>query len=242
MRARFAAVLMFLGTTAATLAGPLAHSHNDYEQTRPLYDALAQRFDSIEADVWLVDGKLLVAHERDQIHASRSLESLYLDPLRAVVRHGEPRSLILLIDVKTEAASTWRAIEKAVERYPELAVYGRFILSGNRARELMAAESQRRVALDGRMEDLDGDTPANFIPLISDNWAKFFTWRGEGELPAAERERLKGFVARAHAQGRLLRFWNTPDNPAMWRVLRECGVDVIGTDHLVELRRFLDQT
>jgi hypothetical protein len=39
--------------------------------------------------------------------------------------------------------------------------------------------------------------------------------------------------------GRLLRFWNTPNRPAVWRALREAGVDVIGTDDLLALRRFL---
>jgi hypothetical protein len=43
-----------------------AHAHNDYERDEPLSDALAQGFSSVEADVWLVDGKLLVAHDLEQ--------------------------------------------------------------------------------------------------------------------------------------------------------------------------------
>ena len=42
---------------------PQAHAHNDYEHDRPLRDALDPGFTSVEADVWLVDGKLLVAHD-----------------------------------------------------------------------------------------------------------------------------------------------------------------------------------
>jgi hypothetical protein len=38
-----------------------AHAHNDYLHARPLFDALDHGFCSVEADVWLVDGKLLVA-------------------------------------------------------------------------------------------------------------------------------------------------------------------------------------
>ena len=40
-----------------------AHAHNDYEHPRPLLDALDHGFTSVEADVWLVDGELLVAHD-----------------------------------------------------------------------------------------------------------------------------------------------------------------------------------
>jgi hypothetical protein len=55
----------------------------------------------------------------------------------------------------------------------------RCIVSGNRAREVMAAQPHRRAALDGRLDDLATDAPADLIPLVSDNWAKFFT-RGAG--------------------------------------------------------------
>jgi hypothetical protein len=238
-----ATVAVLLATVVATRAAgsPLAHSHNDYEQPRPLQDALEQGFDSVEADIWLVEGKLLVAHQRTQVQAARTLQSLYLDPLRQRVNRGATVPQILLIDVKTAADDTWRALDETLARYPDLAGRVRFIVSGNRARELMAAQATPRAAIDGRIDDLDGSASAELIPLVSDNWAKYFTWRGEGEFPAAERAKLRDFVARAHAQQRLLRFWNTPDLPAVWRVLRECGVDVIGTDHLAELRHFLDQ-
>ena len=59
-----------------------AHAHNDYAHPRPLFDALAARFGSIEADVFLVDGKLLVAHERKTLTPEKTLEALYLEPLR----------------------------------------------------------------------------------------------------------------------------------------------------------------
>ena len=46
-----------------------AHAHNDYEHARPLLDALDCGFGSVEADIYLVDGALLVAHARDSVHA-----------------------------------------------------------------------------------------------------------------------------------------------------------------------------
>src|ERR1043165_1062303 len=77
------AVLMALTSTRAAepLVRPLiqAHAHNDYEHTRPLWDALAQGFCSVEADIHLVDGKLLVAHDARDVNSERTLEKLYLD-------------------------------------------------------------------------------------------------------------------------------------------------------------------
>src|SRR2546426_4129702 len=65
-----------------------AHAHNDYEHARPLLDALDHGFCSIEADVWLVEGKLLVAHDRNKVKPDRTLQALYLDPMRERVRRN----------------------------------------------------------------------------------------------------------------------------------------------------------
>lgn len=58
-----------------------AHSHNDYEQKNPFHEAYNEQFGSIEADVHLVDGKLLVGHDNKDLGPSRTLENLYLIPL-----------------------------------------------------------------------------------------------------------------------------------------------------------------
>ena len=84
---------------------PQAHAHNDYEHARPLHDALGHGFCSVEADVWLVNGQLLVAHDLKDARPERTLQALYLDPLRArvarnngkVFRGGPPCTL--LVDV-----------------------------------------------------------------------------------------------------------------------------------------------
>src|SRR5260221_14687206 len=61
-----------------------AHAHNDYEHDHPLFDALHYGFTSVEADVFLVDGKLLVSHTWP-IFKTRTLEQLYLSPLDSII-------------------------------------------------------------------------------------------------------------------------------------------------------------
>src|SRR3954462_5482632 len=97
------------GSAAEIHCLPNAHAHNDYEHTRPLFDALDQGFCSVEADVFLRDDKLLVGHTAASLKPDRRLKPLYLDPLRdrvranggRVYRGGPP--CWLLVDVKTEA-------------------------------------------------------------------------------------------------------------------------------------------
>src|SRR6266496_1224309 len=113
---------------AEELVKPLAraHAHNDYEHPRPLLDALDCGFCSVEADVFLVEGQLLVAHTITAIRPARTLESLYLDPLRQriktnggrVYRDGPP--FTLLIDIKSDAQATYAAIKTVLKNYADI--------------------------------------------------------------------------------------------------------------------------
>jgi len=234
-----------------------AHAHNDYEHARPLLDALDRGFCSIEADVWLVDGRLLVAHDREKVKPERTLQSLYLEPLKARVEKNGGRvfaggpSLTLLVDVKSDATNTWLALRDVLRGYePMLTRFheGRtatnavtVIISGNRARALMAADTHRLAAYDGRLADLDSGAPTHFIPLVSDNWKQFLKWPGKEapSLPPDDERKLRDAVTKAHAQGRRIRFWGAPDTPEVWTVFRKAGVDLLNTDDLDALKSFL---
>lgn len=256
-------------STAATstrdvvLGQPLleAHAHNDYEHGRPLFDALEHGFTSVEADVWLVDGELLVAHDRENVQPGKTLASLYLDPLDEVVRQeghsvypGWDGSLQLLIDIKSDGDSTYAAIEQELRKHPDLMTrYSKgkvstgpvtAVISGNRPLATMQAEDKRYGFFDGRSADLASGMPSTLMPLISDNWTKLFTWQGVGPMPEAERAKLHAYVADAHATGYRVRFWATPDQPgeareALWTELHRAGVDHINTDDLHGLESFL---
>ncbi|MFF7607474.1 phosphatidylinositol-specific phospholipase C/glycerophosphodiester phosphodiesterase family protein [Streptomyces parvulus] len=263
------AVALPAGTALASEGGrgprPLwrAHAHNDYEHPRPLLDALDHRFGSVEADIYLVEGQLLVAHDPEDLDPSRTLESLYLAPLAARVRahHGrvyrrDRRALQLLVDIKTEGASTYLELDRQLRRYGHLFTtyaHGRVlpgavtaVVSGDRAaRAPMEAQRTRRAFYDGRLADLGTSVPASFVPLISDNWTLNFTWQGVGAFPDAERRKLRSIVGAAHARGQRVRFWATPDiagpaRDAVWTELVAAGVDHINTDDLAGLEAFLD--
>ena len=95
------------GNTGTTVREMRIHSHNDYAQKRPFWDAYDAGADSIEADVFLVDGELLVAHSRKGLKKVNTLRRLYLEPLREVMRKNGGRArangkpLQLVIDLKS---------------------------------------------------------------------------------------------------------------------------------------------
>lgn len=232
-----------------------AHAHNDYEHKRPLLNALEHGFCSVEADIYLSGDQLLIGHERKDLRPERTLEKLYLDPLRARVKangglvYRAGPGFYLLIDVKTEARTTCAALHKVLARYDDILSVtreGKFepravtvVVSGNCDREGITGQPVRFAGIDGRPPDLDSTAPAHLIPWISARWGSVFSWQGEGPMPEKERTRLQEFVRKAHSQGRLVRFWATPEKVGFWKELRSAGVDLINTDQLGELQQFL---
>jgi hypothetical protein len=233
-----------------------AHAHNDYEHKRPLFDALDQGICSVEADIFLVDGQLLVGHFRRFLKPERTLESLYLNPLRERIKQNGGRvypggpEFTLLIDLKTNGEQTYAALKEVLAKYadfinsptnatgPRKAV--NVIATGNRPAAVIAADPERLVGIDGTLRDLDSDQPANVIPLISDNWASFFKWRGKGPIPPEEHEKIVAAVKKAHAHGRRLRYWAAPNDTAVWQELYDDGVDLLNVDDLPGAARFLN--
>jgi glycerophosphoryl diester phosphodiesterase len=233
------------------------HAHNDYEHKRPLLDALDHGFCSVEADVHLVDGQLLVAHDRPKVKPDRTLQSLYLDPLRERVQKngghvypGGPE-FTLLVEFKGDWRTSYPVLLDLLKQYAGMLTIFRpgvtqtnairVVITGNRSRKMFEGESTRYMALDGDLADLDSGAPADLIPWISSNWRQSFKWRGVGPMPEPEKAKLKEIVAKAHQQGRRVRFWGSPDQPLFWGEMLADGVDLINTDDLDGAQKFLLQ-
>lgn len=259
--ALLAAPLQPLAAAPVALASP-AHSHNDYRQIHPLDTALEMGFSSIEADIWLQpDGALLVGHTAQDVVPGRSLQSLYLDPLRARIAAnggrvyaGDDRPVILLIDLKSEGAATYAALSAVLATYQDVMTWWEGevvhpgavlpVITGNMDRVMIAREDPRRAAIDANLKDSKTISP-QLTPMASEKWGSMFHWTGEGEMPEAELSRLREAVRMAHDADRVLRFYATPDGRGaardrLWTRLLDEGVDLINTDDPRGLRAFLD--
>lgn len=238
---------------------PQGHAHNDYEHRHPLTSALKHGFTSVEADVWPVHGQLLVAHQRDQVDRSRTLESLYLEPLARDVAAGSvPADLQLLVDVKGAPAGTMPLLRAELASYADLLTTYRgctavpgpvsVVVSGNAHPTAPRPGATSLFGYDQRLEP--GDHPSlsqSVTPLVSADWADYFTWDGRGRMPRREHDRLVQLVDAAHAAGSAIRFWDTPDDrgrarDALWRELAADGVDWINTDDLTGYAAFRRQS
>lgn len=248
---------LFVWLLSCGLAGPAvsqspfphkqAHAHNDYEHSRPLKDALKYGFISVEADVHLHKGKLRVGHNR-VTKKSPELEAVYLSPLDSLLKRNRGRvynshdgHFYLMIDIKTEAAPAYEAIQKLLTKYPSLLCMTddcpvKIFQSGNRPVEMMAKEGYQGIGLDGRPDDLGKNYPVEMMPVISDNFNRWSSWNGMG--PPGDLHRIADLAKRVHQEGKLLRLWAIPDNSTAWQALLDAGVDLINSDRLAELHQF----
>jgi hypothetical protein len=234
-----------------------AHAHNDYNHSRPLLDALDNGFCSVEADIFLVDGELQVGHDLSELRKGRTLESLYLEPLRQRAQQNGGSiypgltTFTLLIDIKTDGEQVYGPLRKLLASYHDVISYyqdGQYharavqaVISGDRPVALIENDAVRFAGIDGRLSDLESDKPSELMPLISDRWGAHFTWLGSGEFPPAERDKLQSIVQTAHCKGRRVRFWATPESVELWQALVDANVDHINTDQLEQLRAFLSK-
>jgi hypothetical protein len=245
-------ILLF--KVAVTVAQPLtystanAHSHNDYEQPAPLTAAYNEEFGSIEADIFWHNGKLLVAHKKEELDLHRTLEDLYLRPLQTYVKKNKgyiyadtSRRLQFMIDLKTNGDTTLGTLVKLLQKYPALTKCPtlKITISGSRPHVATWASYPSFIWFDGELQKEYPAAALGRIVMLSSDFKKDSTWNGKGELPTALRDSLQQVVNRAHSLGKTVRFWGAPDNKNAWQQLMGLKVDYINTDSIKALSEFI---
>lgn len=239
--------------TAQSSMLPNAFSHNDYRRKRPLADALDHGFRYVEADVYLRKGKLVVAHILPCLKKNRTLEELYLKPLLEYVQQQPPGQnkfpMTLMIDIKSNSKKAYRALLVLLEKYqPILSGYENgqttirnvtIVLTGRKPATLIQNTSSGFVFLDDNLRKIAPVTSTNLYPIASCKYSRLMKWKGKGPVPEQEFQRLALHVEAAHKKGRKVRLWASPENKLVWSELLKCKVDLINTNRLSTLRKFL---
>jgi alkaline phosphatase len=227
-----------------TFAQVKIHAHNDYEKSLPLFNALNSRVYSIEADVFLRGGDLLVAHSADQLANAKSLKESYIQPLvglfkkyRGQVSGDTGYKVALMIDIKQGGEEAIRALCRMVE--PNRSVFDRsrnphaiqVIISGDRGNIKNWISFPSYIYFDGRPADLYDEETMKRIACISDAYASY----------AENKEKVQAVLQKVNEWGKPFRFWGTPDNEFYWKYFRDAGVHIINTDKPDVCRSFFEK-
>jgi hypothetical protein len=270
-RAELALVSFAMAVSAASAQRPAqvdcprgtlpAYAHNDYLNAHPLYDALSFGYRGAEADVFLVNGKLQLGHERRAAVEDGTLEALYLAPLRALVARcgtltadGQP--FVLTLEIKEESRPTYDTLVAVLSRYSDL--FSRKSAQTASSRHGTPAPVQAvlvgwyppgfpdsvavPLSRQARLVSASGpptDAADRGVGLIGLDYGKTIGRRWQ--TPGHRRRWLSAIRAtKVKFPAQRFRAYHVPVNERIYRKLLAAGVDLIGTLQLAETARLLD--
>ncbi|MBO9202484.1 MULTISPECIES: PI-PLC domain-containing protein [Niastella] len=225
-----------------------AHSHNDYQQTAPFYNAYNLQYGSMEADVYLNENELYVAHTLKDVEQKLTFEKVYLAPLAEMIQKNggnvyedTAAKLILMLDVKVEGTATINKLIELLVKYPAITSCRSLtiLITGDKPHPSLYATYPSFLWFDGLLSSNYSQQALSHIAMLNDNFINYSTWKGHEEIKAADWEKLKKAVDKGHALGKKIRMWNTPDFIEGWAKLIELGVDYINTDSIKALAEYL---
>lgn len=226
-----------------------AHSHNDYMQEIPFWQAYYANFGSIEADVFLVQGQLWVAHTEKELSADRTLENLYLDNISKQIKLNKGniypdagKKLQLLIDIKQDYKTSLDALVSILRKYPEITGNPgiKIVITGGRPQPEEFKSYPSYLYFDGDLDKNYSADQLRRIGMFSADLPGLVKWNGKGIPRDEETAKIKNAVDKAHAKQKPVRFYGAPDFPNAWVNLMDLGVDYINTDHIPDLKKFMN--
>ena len=219
----------------------ILHSHNDYTRTVPFWEAYSQFCGSIEADVFLHEGKLLVGHDLKDLSKEKSFQSLYVEPAVKVFRANGGKvwfqnegSLQLMIEIKSETEPALSEIIRLLEQYPDVFCTPegiRIAITGNIPAKEDFCKYPPFIRFDGEIGQTYTPEELEKVALVSGDFRVFARkWNGKGRMIKPEMDAVLAAIAQTHAYGKPIRFWNAPEGTTAYFTLWRLGVDYFNTD------------
>ena len=232
-----------------------AYAHNDYENSRPLSEALELGLRGIEADVFLVNGRIRLGHDRRSAERGRTLEEVYLEPLRNLVEQcgtltADRRPFLIAIELKEKSPPTYSFLLELLTRYRSLfattgagmsAPLEAVLVGWHPSVRTFRPDTDGLVRVQHRILHPEGarSLPADeWIRLISVDYRKTMGRRWTSQTHRTRWLSALREIKRA-APEKLLRVHNVPPDRTIYAVLLDTGVDLIGTTDLSTTRRLL---
>lgn len=250
------------------------HSHNDYWRKVPLFSALYVGSIGVEADVWWFDDDerrddLYVGHDTAALQPNRTFQSLYIQPLVDILERQNPdtqfyndtrrgvfdrnpdQTLTLLVDVKTDGATTWPKVVEQLEPLRSRGWLSSFNNGDVRVGPITVVGTGDtpfdQVVQNSTYRDVFFDAPLDRLSESEFDWTNsyyasvsFKSTIGEawmGRLSKNQIRKIKRQVRRAHQRGLKARYWDLPEWPIsvrnhIWEILAREEVDLLNVDDL----------
>ena len=173
-------------------------------------------FGSIEADIFLVDSVLYVAHDTIELRKKIKLDDEYLKPLLECLRknnNGAPyadnqKKLQMLIDIKSDSILTLQAFIRLLRKNPELVQSGllSWVITGNRPDASLFTSYPSFILFDAEAHRQYSPAALSKVVMMSDDFKNFSHWDGKNQILPADSLKLTELVHKAHELKKAVRF------------------------------------
>ena len=132
----------------------------------PLFDALGYGYKSIEIDVWLHNGKLVVDHDGIGLDHKKDIEELYLKPISERVKDhhgwvydGDSTPTVFMVEFKNDGEACYVKLKELIEKYKGL--FCDRMGKGGPIKLLITGNKPWRTLLKGSEQYVTGDGDIN---------------------------------------------------------------------------------
>ena len=248
-------ILLLLGVllpvTLAAQHPVILHSHNDYTRTVPFWEAYSQHCGSIEADLYLQEGKLLVGHDVKDLKPENTFSRMYVEPIVSTFRanggkmwKGSDERLMLMIELKSATEPTLTEVIKVLEQYPDVFCSPggvQIAITGNTPDKEHFCDYPAWVGYDGDIREEYTPAQLERVALVSNSFRLFAKkWNGKGRMTDSELDAVKEAIEKVHSWGKPIRFWAAPEGTTAYFTFWKLGVDIINTDKPAVAHLFFD--
>lgn len=224
------------------------HSHNDYAQKHPLYDALKNGVSSVEVDFYHLLGPLWVCHTPFGIVKMRGIKAWYLKPLKKIIRHNggfvytSGETFHILFESKTKTKNAMPRLKRILSQYSDILTKYTdrsteirpvtITILGERDDAFWMQDSVRYFGVELPFDE-------NITGLNLNVYTQFRLSAGNPGKDGKLSPVLTGEIKDVLAKGQRIRANAGDDNERSWEALYETGVTFIHTDKLYELREYM---
>lgn len=212
------------------------NSHNDYARTAPFWEAYAFGMNSVEVDIFDIEGKLLVGHDLEDLSDERNLEDMYIKPYVSLARKDKDFNMILLIELKSSPEQAMKDLTAALVKYPDVFGGGRgkVIITGRVPSPECFRQFPPFFSFDAQTDIRYSPEQLERIAFFSADFSSMSCWNGKGALLPKEEAEVRKLIDKVHAAGKAIRFWGVPESVTMYYTMAGFGVDWINSDKPAE--------
>ena len=237
---------------------PIISSHNVSSKTE-LWESVGNGILNFEADVMYIYGKLYVTSLMPDSanHKFPTLMDAYLYPLfnqfkknNGEIIPGYQSDIYLILNFLNQPYQVYKQLATEMRPLVDMLSFElegvkhpgklRILIKDKSQLEKISSIKPNFLSLVGNIADIDKNTDSNKIPLIEIDFSEITSWKGTGNIPFEDFQKLKDIVAKVHTQNKKISIRNCPAYKAVADVIQTSKVDFVNTPDANRMAGFFD--